>query len=54
MKAKRYTDNPAKRVLYTLDEKTIEIIRKRANELGISMSFYVRKAVQKEAENVKK
>jgi len=36
------------RVSYSLDEKTIEKIRNRANELGISMSFYVRIIAEKD------
>nr|DAL31284.1 MAG TPA_asm: hypothetical protein [Caudoviricetes sp.] len=45
---KKYTGEKMVRVSYSLDEKTIEKIRNRANELGISMSFYVRIIAEKD------
>ena len=54
MKLKRYTDKPVKRVSFSLDDKTIELIKKRSIQLGISKSFYVRKAVAKEVNSSRK
>lgn len=54
MKLKRYTNKPVKKVMFSLDDDTIELIKKRSIQLGISRSFYIRKAVAKEVNSSRK